>query len=106
MKNSLLMYCSLIKCHTFIYKRILFDFENFVDITKYYGFISATFLQAFDTALHPLGRMIIELVDVYRVTYVGLGAHPHLLPHAVQEMKSFVERLYHIVRYVFKQFHV
>jgi amyotrophic lateral sclerosis 2 protein len=42
-----------------------------------------------------------ELVDVYRVTYVGLGAHPRLLPHAVLEMKSFVSRIYAVIRVLF-----
>ena len=38
-------------------------------------------------------------MDVYRATYVGVGAHPRLLPHAVEEVKSYVQRFYPIVRY-------
>lgn len=42
------------------------------------------------------------LVDVYRATYVGVGAHPRLLTHAVEEVKSFVHRVYPRVRCVIK----
>ncbi len=55
-------------------------------------------LQAFDTTYHPLGKLMEGLVDVYRATYVGVGAHPRLLPHAVEEVKSYVYRVYPLVR--------
>ena len=45
--------------------------------------------------------MIGQLVDVYRSTYVGVGAHPRLLPHAVEEVHSFVRRIYAYVRLLF-----
>ena len=57
-------------------------------------------LQAFDTTYHPLGKLMEGLVDVYRATYVGVGAHPRLLPHAVEEVKTYVIRIYPIVRCV------
>ena len=61
-----------------------------------------TYLQmAVDWNAHPLGRMIDQLVDVYRSTYVGVGAHPRLLPHAVEEVHSFVRRIYAYVRLLF-----
>jgi hypothetical protein len=44
-----------------------------------------------------------RLVDVYRATYVGVGAHPRLLFHAVEECASYVERIYDIVRILFPQ---
>ena len=48
---------------------------------------------------HPLGRLVNRLVDVFRASYVGMGTHRRLLPHAVAETKSFVIRVYSIVRY-------
>ena len=51
--------------------------------------------------MHPLGRMVGHLVDVYRATYVGVGAHPRLLPHAVAEVHSFVSRIYAFIRLLF-----
>ena len=57
--------------------------------------------QAFDTPFHPLGKLMEGLVDVYRATYVGVGAHPRLLYHAVQEVMSYVKRVYRIVRSVY-----
>jgi len=56
---------------------------------------------AMDSSVHPLGRMIGQLVDVYRSTYVGVGAHPRLLPHAVAEIYSFVKRIYAYVALLF-----
>ena len=55
--------------------------------------------QAFTCSFHPLGKLLDSLIDVYRATYVGVGAHPRLLRQAVLEMKSFVKRVYVIVRY-------
>ena len=55
--------------------------------------------QAFDLKRHPLGRLVNRLVDVFRASYVGMGTHRRLLPHAVAETKSFVIRVYGIVRY-------
>ena len=56
--------------------------------------------QAFDSPVHPLGRLMSSLVDVYRVTYVGVGAHPRLLRHAVDDVVSYVRRIYPILRSV------
>ena len=55
--------------------------------------------QAFDLKRHPLGRLVNRLVDVFRASYVGMGTHRRLLPQAVAETKSFVIRVYGIVRY-------
>lgn len=51
---------------------------------------------------HPLGRLLETLVDVYRASYVGMGAHSRLLPHAVEEIKSYIDRVYAILRYVYQ----
>ena len=45
--------------------------------------------------------MLSQLSDVYRATYVGVGAHPRLLPHAVAEVRSFVSRIYNIICVLF-----
>lgn len=55
-------------------------------------------LQACDTPLHPLGRLLETLVAVYRMTYVGVGANRRLLPQAVKEIKSYLSRIFQIVR--------
>lgn len=54
--------------------------------------------QACDTPLHPLGRLLEALVAVYRMTYVGVGANRRLLPQAVKEIKSYLCRIFQIVR--------
>ena len=54
--------------------------------------------QVFDVKQHPLGQLVNGLVDVFRASFVGMGTHRRLLPHAVAEAKSFVIRVYNIVR--------
>jgi len=54
--------------------------------------------QAFETSIHPLALLLDSLVDAFLATYVGIGSHLRLLHHAVDEFKSFVTRLYLIVR--------
>ena len=55
-------------------------------------------LQAINIKQHPLGQLVNGLVDVFRASYIGIGTHRRLLPHAVAEVKSFVIRVYNIVR--------
>ncbi|MEQ2201209.1 hypothetical protein XENOCAPTIV_009073 [Xenoophorus captivus] len=55
-------------------------------------------IAACDTPLHPLGRLVETLVAVYRMTYVGVGANRRLLPQAVDEIKSYLGRIFQIVR--------
>lgn len=64
----------------------------------YSNIILTFFLQACDTPLHPLGRLVETLVAVYRMTYVGVGANRRLLPQAVKEIKSYLYRIFQIVR--------
>lgn len=64
----------------------------------YSNIILPFFLQACDTPLHPLGRLVETLVAVYRMTYVGVGANRRLLPQAVKEIKSYLYRIFQIVR--------
>eukprot|EP00794_Sanderia_malayensis_P017360 gene17360-19095_t len=56
---------------------------------------------AIDTFGHPLNILVEALVEVYRATYVGVGAHRRLLLHAVEEAKSCVARLFSVVRLIF-----
>uniref|UniRef100_A0A3Q3BBA9 Alsin Rho guanine nucleotide exchange factor ALS2 b n=1 Tax=Kryptolebias marmoratus TaxID=37003 RepID=A0A3Q3BBA9_KRYMA len=58
-------------------------------------------LKACDTPLHPLGRLVETLVAVYRMTYVGVGANRRLLQQAVSEIKSYLNRIFQIVRFLF-----
>ncbi|CAL8308679.1 unnamed protein product [Merluccius merluccius] len=66
-----------------------------------YHMIRHYLIKACDTALHPLGRLLEALVAVYRMTYVGVGANRRLLPQAVNEIKSYLGRIFHIVRFLF-----
>ncbi|KAM9328216.1 alsin [Pholidichthys leucotaenia] len=71
-----------------------------ITIDRYHA-IRLYLIKACDTPLHPLGRLIETLVTVYRMTYVGVGANRRLLPQAVNEIKSYLHRIYQIVRFLF-----
>ncbi|KAK5847987.1 hypothetical protein PBY51_017073 [Eleginops maclovinus] len=66
-----------------------------------YHTIRLYLVKACDTPLHPLGRLLETLVAVYRMTYVGVGANRRLLPQAVNEIKSYLNRIFVIVRFLF-----
>ncbi|XP_053719286.1 alsin isoform X1 [Synchiropus splendidus] len=66
-----------------------------------YNAIRLYLIQACDTPLHPLGQLLEALVAVYRMTYVGVGANRRLLPEAVKEIKSYLSRIFQIVRFLF-----
>ncbi|XP_041935817.1 alsin isoform X4 [Alosa sapidissima] len=66
-----------------------------------YDTIRHYLIKACDTPLHPLGRLLEMLVAVYRMTYVGVGANRRLLPQAVNEIKSYLSRIFQIVRFLF-----
>ncbi|KAM3585310.1 uncharacterized protein V6R79_013967 [Siganus canaliculatus] len=66
-----------------------------------YHTIRLYLIKACDTPLHPLGRLLETLVAVYRMTYVGVGANRRLLPQAVKEIKSYLSRIFQIVRFLF-----
>lgn len=68
---------------------------------EYYHQIKTYLHKAFDLPIHPLGKLMEGLVDVFRAAYIGVGAHPRLLDHAVKEITSFVSRLYNCVRILF-----
>ncbi|XP_051567672.1 alsin-like isoform X2 [Myxocyprinus asiaticus] len=66
-----------------------------------YHTIRRYLVKACDTPLHPLGRLVETLVSVYRMTYVGVGANRRLLPQAVNEIKSYLCRIFQLVRFLF-----
>ncbi|XP_053493319.1 alsin [Ictalurus furcatus] len=66
-----------------------------------YDIIRRYLIKACDTPLHPLGRLVETLVAVYRMTYVGVGANRRLLQQAVNEIKSYLSRIFQIVRFLF-----
>lgn len=68
-----------------------------------YAAISKYLRKAFDTTFHPLGQLMENLIDVFRAAYIGVGAHPRLLYHAVQEVNSYVRRMYAVLRILFPQ---
>ncbi|OXB76848.1 UNVERIFIED_CONTAM: hypothetical protein H355_002541 [Colinus virginianus] len=74
-----------------------FTLEKYENIKKY-------LIKACDTPLHPLGKLVETLVAVYRMTYVGVGANRRLLQEAVREIKSYLKRIFQLVRYVVTSF--
>ncbi|XP_055083473.1 alsin isoform X1 [Periophthalmus magnuspinnatus] len=66
-----------------------------------YQAIHQYLIKACETPLHPLGRLLETLVAVYRMTYVGVGANRRLLRQAVNEIKSYLSRIFTIVRFLF-----
>ncbi|KAH0621650.1 hypothetical protein JD844_023179 [Phrynosoma platyrhinos] len=68
-----------------------FTLEKYDSIKKY-------LIKACDTPLHPLGKLVETLVAVYRMTYVGVGANRRLLQEAVREIKSYLKRIFQLVR--------
>ncbi|XP_053521077.1 alsin isoform X4 [Artibeus jamaicensis] len=73
-----------------------FSVEKYDDIRKY-------LIKACDTPLHPLGRLVETLVAVYRMTYVGVGANRRLLQEAVKEIKSYLKRIFQLVKFLFPE---
>ncbi|KAM6463236.1 alsin isoform 1-T1 [Liasis olivaceus] len=71
-----------------------FSLEKYDNIKKY-------LVKACDTPLHPLGKLVETLVAVYRMTYVGVGANRRLLKEAVREIKSYLKRIFQLVRFLF-----
>ncbi|KAL0985662.1 hypothetical protein UPYG_G00160170 [Umbra pygmaea] len=66
-----------------------------------YDIIRRYLTKACETPLHPLGWLVETLVTVYRMTYVGVGSNRLLLPQAVEEIRSFVRRIFRLVRFLF-----
>ncbi len=56
--------------------------------------------KAFNTADHPLGTLMNRIEMVYRLSYAGVGASKFLLPHAIAETHSIIQRIHSIVRYI------
>lgn len=66
-----------------------------------YEVIKKYLIKACDTPLHPLGNLLETLVAVYRMTYVGVGANRRLLHQAVNEIQSYLIRIFQLVRFLF-----
>ncbi|KAM5151552.1 alsin [Mantella aurantiaca] len=66
-----------------------------------YEKIKTYLIHACETPMHQLGRLVETLVAVYRMTYVGVGANRRLLKEAVREIKSYLERIFQLVRFLF-----
>ncbi|XP_041374852.1 alsin-like isoform X2 [Gigantopelta aegis] len=69
--------------------------------TEEFGQITSYLHKAFDSTFHPFGKLMDNLVDVFRAAYIGVGAHPRLLFHAVEEVRSYIRRIYSIIRLLF-----
>ncbi|XP_072541786.1 alsin isoform X2 [Salminus brasiliensis] len=66
-----------------------------------YDSIRRYIIKSCDTPLHPLGWLLETLVTVYRMTYVGVGSNRRLLQQAVQEIQSYLKRIFQLVRFLF-----
>ena len=56
--------------------------------------------KAFNTPDHPLGMLMNRIEMVYRLSYGGIAASKFLLPHAIAETHSMIQRIHGIVRCV------
>ncbi|GBP51947.1 Alsin [Eumeta japonica] len=72
-----------------------------LDGIYYEGLFMQDVLTACDSTNHPLGPLILGLMNAFNATYGGVRVHPLLLSHAVKELKCMTSRLYHIVRLLF-----
>ncbi|XP_067264917.1 alsin isoform X4 [Chanodichthys erythropterus] len=75
--------------------------DSYNNIRRYLMKVQAEQPQACDTPLHPLGWLLETLVTVYRMTYVGVGSNRRLLQQAVEEIQSYLTRIFQIVRFLF-----
>ncbi|CAI9597432.1 unnamed protein product [Staurois parvus] len=66
-----------------------------------YEKIKGYLINACETSMHQLGRLVETLVAVYRMTYLSVGANRRLLKEAVREIKSYLERIFPLVRFLF-----
>ncbi|KAK6315502.1 hypothetical protein J4Q44_G00150310 [Coregonus suidteri] len=66
-----------------------------------YDVIRRYLTKACETPLHPLGWLLETLVTVYRMTYIGVGSNRRLLQQAVEEIKSYLRRIFQLVRLLF-----
>uniref|UniRef100_A0A3Q0QVJ7 Alsin Rho guanine nucleotide exchange factor ALS2 n=1 Tax=Amphilophus citrinellus TaxID=61819 RepID=A0A3Q0QVJ7_AMPCI len=93
---------SLSRCHNKTLESLEVIPQHVGPITmERYHAIRLYLIKACDTPLHPLGRLLESLVAVYRMTYVGVGANRRLLHQAVSEIKSYLNRIFQIVRFLF-----
>lgn len=89
-------FCFKLCCWISDLSLVLFFYSlSSIDLSDYAINISH---QACDTPLHPLGKLVETLVAVYRMTYVGVGANRRLLQEAVREIKSYLKRIFQLVR--------
>jgi amyotrophic lateral sclerosis 2 protein len=54
--------------------------------------------KAFNTPDHPLGTLMNRIEAVYRLSYGGVGVCKFLLPHAIAETHSIIQRIHRTVR--------
>uniref|UniRef100_A0AAZ3PGB9 Uncharacterized protein n=1 Tax=Oncorhynchus tshawytscha TaxID=74940 RepID=A0AAZ3PGB9_ONCTS len=66
-----------------------------------YDVIQRYLTKACETPLHPLGGLLETLVTVYRITYIGVGSNRRLLQQAVEEIRSYLIRIFQLVRFLF-----
>ncbi|XP_067111205.1 alsin isoform X2 [Osmerus mordax] len=69
--------------------------------TVHYNSIRRYLSKACETPLHPLGCLLETLVTAYRMTYVGVGSNRRLLRQAVEEIRSYLTRIFQLVRFLF-----
>uniref|UniRef100_A0AAZ3NTI6 Alsin n=1 Tax=Oncorhynchus tshawytscha TaxID=74940 RepID=A0AAZ3NTI6_ONCTS len=65
-----------------------------------YDVIQRYLTKACETPLHPLGGLLETLVTVYRITYIGVGSNRRLLQQAVEEIRSYLIRIFQLVRFL------
>uniref|UniRef100_H0X3E6 Alsin n=1 Tax=Otolemur garnettii TaxID=30611 RepID=H0X3E6_OTOGA len=68
-----------------------FSVEKYDDIKKYL------------IKVNYVGLIRLGVVAQYRMTYVGVGANRRLLQEAVKEIKSYLKRIFQLVRFLFPE---
>ncbi|XP_018581173.1 alsin isoform X3 [Scleropages formosus] len=72
--------------------------ESLEFIPQHVGPVTA---EKYDNIRRYLVKLVETLVAVYRMTYVGVGANRRLLQQAVNEIKSYLSRIFQLVRFLF-----
>ncbi|CAH1774942.1 unnamed protein product [Owenia fusiformis] len=71
--------------------------KTYTDILAIQKYLS----EAFTCPNHPLAQLLGDILEDFTSLYDGVGAHPRLMQHGVEEVNSYVVRIYHIVRVLF-----
>lgn len=73
------------------------DFSSDKLTSSTYAKIQGYLSKAFESKYHPLGALLLEIVNGYTIAYGGVRVHPLLLTHAISEYCNISIKLYEVV---------